>query len=129
MKKKTRCYIYTRVSTAIQVDGYSLDAQKDKLRKYAEFQDMEIVGSIRMKDIPERCEDGNWIRNIKFRFPLPILRDGKEVVRVDGISLDKEQPDEHTVTLEKFPTLETVVALHHQRPTVGSQNNPISGGQ
>ena len=44
MKKKTRCCIYTRVSTAIQVDGYSLDAQKDKLRKYAEFQDMEIVG-------------------------------------------------------------------------------------
>ena len=41
--KKTRCYIYARVSTAIQVDGYSLDAQKDKLRKYAEFQDMEIV--------------------------------------------------------------------------------------
>ena len=37
MEKKTRCYIYTRVSTAIQVDGYSLDAQKDKLRKYAEF--------------------------------------------------------------------------------------------
>lgn len=31
MKKKTKCYIYTRVSTAIQVDGYSLDAQKDKL--------------------------------------------------------------------------------------------------
>ena len=51
-----------------------------------------------MKDIPERREDGNWIRNIKFRFPLSILRDGKEVVRVDGISLDKEQPDEHTVT-------------------------------
>ncbi len=43
-KKKTKCYIYTRVSTAIQVDGYSLDAQKDKLKKYAEFQDMEIVG-------------------------------------------------------------------------------------
>ena len=28
---KTACYIYTRVSTAMQVDGYSLDAQKDKL--------------------------------------------------------------------------------------------------
>ena len=37
LKKKTRCYIYTRVSMAIQVDGYSLDAQKDKLRKYSEF--------------------------------------------------------------------------------------------
>ena len=44
LKKKTKCYIYTRVSTAIQVDGYSLNAQKDKLREYAEFQDMEIVG-------------------------------------------------------------------------------------
>ena len=44
MKKKIKCYIYTRVSTAIQVDGHSLDAQKDKLRKYVEFQDMKIVG-------------------------------------------------------------------------------------
>lgn len=43
MKKNHKCYIYTRVFTAIQVDGYSLDAQKDKLRKYAEYQDMTIV--------------------------------------------------------------------------------------
>ena len=43
MKKQKRCYIYTRVSTAIQMDGYSLDAQKDKLRKYAEYQDMMVV--------------------------------------------------------------------------------------
>lgn len=41
MKKQTKCYIYTRVSTAIQVDGYSLDAQRDKLSKYAEYQDLE----------------------------------------------------------------------------------------
>ena len=59
MKKKTRCYIYTRVSTAIQVDGYSLDAQKDKLRKYAEFQDMEIVG--------EYSDEGHSGKNIKGR--------------------------------------------------------------
>ena len=26
MKKQKKCYIYTRVSTVIQVDGYSLDA-------------------------------------------------------------------------------------------------------
>ena len=44
MKKKIKCYIYTRVSTAIQVDGYSLDAQKDKLKKYADYQEMSIVG-------------------------------------------------------------------------------------
>jgi len=43
MKKKQKCYIYTRVSTAVQVDGYSLDAQRDKLTKYAEYQNMEVV--------------------------------------------------------------------------------------
>ena len=30
-KTKTKCYLYTRVSTSMQVDGYSLDAQRDKL--------------------------------------------------------------------------------------------------
>ena len=44
MKKQQKCYIYTRVSTSMQVEGYSLDAQKDKLRKYAEYQEMSIVG-------------------------------------------------------------------------------------
>ena len=43
MNKKIKCDIYTRVSTTMQVDGYSLDAQKEKLKRYAEFQDMEIV--------------------------------------------------------------------------------------
>ena len=39
--KKIRCDIYTRVSTTMQVDGYSLDVQKEKLKRYAEFQNME----------------------------------------------------------------------------------------
>lgn len=41
--KKTRCYIYLRVSTEMQVDGYSLDAQRDRMLKFAEYQDMEVV--------------------------------------------------------------------------------------
>ena len=40
MSKKIKCDIYTRVSTTMQVDGYSLDAQKEKLKRYAEFQRM-----------------------------------------------------------------------------------------
>ena len=44
MKKQQKCYIYTRVSTSIQVEGCSLDAQKDKLKKYADYQEMSIVG-------------------------------------------------------------------------------------
>ena len=43
MNKKIKCDIYTRVSTTMQVDGYSLDAQKEKLKRYAEFQNIEIV--------------------------------------------------------------------------------------
>ena len=41
--KKTKCYIYTRVSTAMQVDGYSLDAQKDKLKRYAAYEEMSDI--------------------------------------------------------------------------------------
>ena len=43
MKKPTKCYLYTRVSTAMQVDGYSLDAQRDKLLKYAAYEDMIVA--------------------------------------------------------------------------------------
>ena len=46
MSKKIKCDIYTRVSTTMQVDGYSLDAQKEKLKRYAEFQNMEIVNEL-----------------------------------------------------------------------------------
>ncbi len=60
MKNKSdNCYIYTRVSTSMQVDGYSLDAQKDKLRKYAEFQNLTIVG--------EYCDEGKSGKSIEGR--------------------------------------------------------------
>ncbi len=44
MDKKLRCYIYTRVSTAMQVDGYSLDAQKNSIMKYVTYKGMEVCG-------------------------------------------------------------------------------------
>ena len=31
-KMKKNCYLYTRVSTAAQIEGYSLEAQTEKLR-------------------------------------------------------------------------------------------------
>jgi len=40
---KKKCYIYLRVSTTIQVDGYSLEAQEAALRKFAEGSNMEVV--------------------------------------------------------------------------------------
>ena len=54
MNKKIKCDIYTRVSTTMQVDGYSLDAQKEKLKRYAEFQNMEIVNEY--SDECRRCK-------------------------------------------------------------------------
>ena len=76
MKKKTRCYIYTRVSTAIQVDGYSLDAQKDKLRKYAEYQEMSIVG--------EYSDEGKSGKSVEgrpqFKQMLSDIENGKDNV-------------------------------------------------
>lgn len=65
MKKQKKCYLYTRVSTAMQVDGYSLDAQKDKLRKYAEYQDMTIVSEFSGKYIKERPEFSRMMEKIE----------------------------------------------------------------
>ena len=42
--RKTKVYIYTRVSTAMQIDGYSLDAQKSRMKTFCEYNDYEIVG-------------------------------------------------------------------------------------
>ena len=42
--KQVKVYTYTRVSTAMQIDGYSLDAQKARMKAYADYNDYEIVG-------------------------------------------------------------------------------------
>ena len=68
MKAKQKCYLYTRVSTSMQVDGYSLDAQKDKLRKFAEFQEMQIA--------VEYSDEGKSGKNVEGRPEfLKMLRD------------------------------------------------------
>ena len=43
-QEKTKVYIYTRVSTTMQIDGYSLDAQKARMKAYADFNNYQIVG-------------------------------------------------------------------------------------
>ena len=43
-QEKTKVYTYTRVSTAMQIDGYSLDAQKARMKAYADFNDYQIIG-------------------------------------------------------------------------------------
>lgn len=43
-QEKIKVYTYTRVFTAMQIDGYSLDAQKARMKAYADFNDYQIVG-------------------------------------------------------------------------------------
>ncbi|MCD7711647.1 MAG: recombinase family protein [Firmicutes bacterium] len=57
MKKK--CYFYTRVSTAAQIEGYSLEAQQETLRQYAEYWEWEVAG--------EYCDAGKSGKSIKGR--------------------------------------------------------------
>ena len=57
--RKKKCYIYTRVSTAAQIEGYSLEAQQERLREYAEYKGLEIAG--------EYCDAGKSGKSIKGR--------------------------------------------------------------
>lgn len=43
-KEKVKVYLYTRVSTSMQIDGYSLDAQKSRMKAFCDFNDYEIAG-------------------------------------------------------------------------------------
>ena len=69
-KEKTKVYIYTRVSTAMQIDGYSLDAQKSRMKAFAEYNDYEIVGEYEDagksgKSIEGRLEFNRMMEDIK----------------------------------------------------------------
>ncbi|MGF3067033.1 recombinase family protein [Facklamia sp. P12950] len=41
--KKKKAYVYTRVSTSMQVDGYSLEAQEERIKQYANAYNIEII--------------------------------------------------------------------------------------
>ncbi len=74
--KQTKCYIYTRVSTAIQVEGFSLDAQKDRIIRYADGNGFKIVG--------EYCDAGKSGKNMtgrpQFKQMLDDIESGKDDV-------------------------------------------------
>ena len=69
-KEKTKVYIYTRVSTAMQIDGYSLEAQKSKMKAFAQYNDYEIVGEYEDagksgKSIEGRAEFNRMMEDVK----------------------------------------------------------------
>ena len=72
-----KVYIYTRVSTAMQIDGYSLEAQKSRMKAYAGFNNYEIVG-----EYEDAGKSGKSIEGrIQFNQMMEDIKSGK-----DGIS-------------------------------------------
>ena len=68
--EKVKVYTYTRVSTAMQIDGFSLDAQKARMKAFADFNGYEIVHEYEDagksgKSIEGRLEFGQMIEDIK----------------------------------------------------------------
>ena len=69
-REKIKVYAYTRVSTTMQTDGYSLDAQKARMKAYADYNDYEIVGTYgdagkSGKSIEGRLEFNRMMEDIK----------------------------------------------------------------
>lgn len=85
--RKKKCYIYIRVSTSMHVEGYSLEAQRDRLTKFADFQGIEIARkycdagksgknitgrpefSQMLNDVAEDCDGVDFILVLSFRDP------------------------------------------------------------
>lgn len=75
-KEKVKVYIYTRVSTTMQIDGYSLDAQKARMKAYAEFNDYEIVG-----EYEDAGKSGKSIEGrVEFKRMMEDIKSGKDSV-------------------------------------------------
>lgn len=77
MKEKTKVYLYTRVSTTLQTDGYSLEAQKSRMKAYVEYNDFEIVG-----EYEDAGKSGKSIEGrVAFNKMMDDIKSGK-----DGVS-------------------------------------------
>ncbi len=69
-KENIKVYTYTRVSTAMQIDGFSLDAQKSRMKAFADYNGYEIVNEYEDagksgKSIEGRLEFNHMINDIK----------------------------------------------------------------
>ena len=76
-KEKTKVYLYTRVSTVMQIDGYSLEAQKTKMKSFCDYNDYEIVGEYEDAGKSGKSTEGR----VSFNQMIEDIKSGK-----DGIS-------------------------------------------
>lgn len=82
-KEKIKVYLYTRVSTAMQIDGYSLEAQKTKMKA--------LVDNVQIYE--ERKENGQWLKSIEFKLPI--------IEKEFTLSLDNDTQNETIALLSR----------------------------
>ena len=75
-KEKIKVYTYKRVSTTMQIDGYSLDAQRARMKAYADFNDYEIVGEYEDAGKSGKSIEGRW----QFNQMMEDVKSGKDNV-------------------------------------------------
>ena len=75
-REKVKVYIYTRVSTSMQIDGYSLDAQKSRMKAFCDFNDYEIAG-----EYEDAGKSGKTIEGrVAFNQMMEDIKTGKDEV-------------------------------------------------
>lgn len=75
-KEKIKVYLYTRVSTTMQIDGYSLDAQKTKMKAFYDYNEYEIAG-----EYEDAGKSGKSIEGrIAFNQMMDDIKSGKDEV-------------------------------------------------
>ena len=78
-KEKIKVYLYTRVSTTMQIDGYSLDAQKTKMKAFCAYNEYEIAGEYEDAGKSGKSREGR----VSFNQMMEDIKSGK-----DGVSYD-----------------------------------------
>lgn len=72
--EKEKVYTYTRVSTAMQIDGYSLEAQKNRIKAFADYSQFNIVHEYEDAGKSGKSIDGR----IEFQTMLNDIISGKD---------------------------------------------------
>lgn len=83
--EKIKVYTYTRVSTAMQTDGYSLDAQKARMKAFADYNDYEIVGTYEDAGKSGKSIEG-WLEFNRMMDDIKSRKDGVSFVLVFKLS-------------------------------------------
>ncbi len=73
---RKRVYTYTRVSTAMQIDGYSLDAQKERMKAFAYYNNYDIVGEYEDAGKSGKSIEGRF----QFNQMMEDIKSGKDSV-------------------------------------------------